>query len=238
MVATPEQAVINGYRVFPVPLRHGPFSRFMYIKVNKDKTGENEGQVLFVANLDQNSTEEHLEQLFASCGTIQSISVSRGSGKDYESRFAHVLFKSTKGVAAAMAMPAPAKYAPLTKELGVAKWVRQSQNSHASTEDLQEDVDSFIRKFEQEEAEAKVAAEKSAEPDDDGFVTVTRKTRPREEIKAPGGHKKKKKGELKNFYRFQIREGKRNQLMELREKFTKDKEKIDKMKGQRKFMPF
>jgi len=26
--------------------------------------------------------------------------------------------------------------------------------------------------------------------------------------------------------------------MELREKFTKDKEKIDKMKGQRKFMPF
>lgn len=51
--------------------------------------------------------------------------------------------------------------------------------------------------------------------------------------------KRKKKGtELKNFYRFQIREEKMKQLDVLRKKFEEDKDRVSKMKEARKFNPF
>lgn len=53
-----------------------------------------------------------------------------------------------------------------------------------------------------------------------------------------GRKKKKKTLELKNFYRHQIREAKREQLAKLREKFEEDKARIDRMKAARKFKPF
>lgn len=52
-------------------------------------------------------------------------------------------------------------------------------------------------------------------------------------------HRKKKKNtELKNFYRYQVREEKMKQLDMLRKKFDEDKERITKMKEARKFNPF
>jgi hypothetical protein len=55
---------------------------------------------------------------------------------------------------------------------------------------------------------------------------------------APRDRKKKKESELKNFYRFQIREAKQNKLHELRKRFEQDKEKVAAMKAARKFKPF
>jgi len=52
------------------------------------------------------------------------------------------------------------------------------------------------------------------------------------------GRKKKKKYELVNFYSFQRREAKREQLAKLREKFEEDKARIEKMKAARKFKPW
>lgn len=50
--------------------------------------------------------------------------------------------------------------------------------------------------------------------------------------------KKKKDTELKNFYRFQVREEKMKQLGQLRKKFEEDKKKVERMKATRKFNPF
>ncbi|RYH02449.1 hypothetical protein EON65_47945 [archaeon] len=50
--------------------------------------------------------------------------------------------------------------------------------------------------------------------------------------------KNKKDTELKNFYRFQIKEQKMKQLDILRKKFEEDKEKVAKMKDARKFKPY
>jgi ribosomal RNA-processing protein 7 len=50
--------------------------------------------------------------------------------------------------------------------------------------------------------------------------------------------KKKKDTELKNFYRFQVREEKMKQLDQLRKKFEEDKKKVERMKATRKFNPF
>ncbi len=49
---------------------------------------------------------------------------------------------------------------------------------------------------------------------------------------------KKKNTELKNFYRFQIREDKMKQLDTLRKRFDEDRERVAKMKDARKFKPF
>jgi ribosomal RNA-processing protein 7 len=55
----------------------------------------------------------------------------------------------------------------------------------------------------------------------------------------PKNRKRKKKNtELKNFYRFQIRDDKMKQLDVLRKKFEEDKERVTKMKEARKFNPF
>ena len=54
----------------------------------------------------------------------------------------------------------------------------------------------------------------------------------------PKAQKKKKDYELKNFYRHQMREQKREELQSLREKFEEDKKRIQKMKEARKFKPF
>ena len=48
----------------------------------------------------------------------------------------------------------------------------------------------------------------------------------------------KKSTDLKNFYRFQIREDKKNHLLELRQKFEQDKQRIAVLKANRKFKPF
>ncbi len=79
--------------------------------------------------------------------------------------------------------------------------------------------------------------------DADGFITFkSRKKRKREQQKrgtsGPRSRKKSKKYELKNFYRFQMREEKRNQLADLRRKFEEDKLQVAKMKEARKFKPF
>ena len=79
--------------------------------------------------------------------------------------------------------------------------------------------------------------------DADGFITVkNRKKRKREQAKrGSGGPRSRKRGkeyELKNFYRFQMREQKRNQLADLRKKFENDKLQVAKMKELRKFKPF
>jgi ribosomal RNA-processing protein 7 len=50
--------------------------------------------------------------------------------------------------------------------------------------------------------------------------------------------KVKKQTELKGFYRFQIKEEKMRDLESLRKKFAEDKERVAKMKDQRKFKPF
>lgn len=51
-------------------------------------------------------------------------------------------------------------------------------------------------------------------------------------------NKKGKEKELKNFYRFQMREDKQSKLVELRKKFEEDKARVAKMKANRSFKPF
>ena len=88
--------------------------------------------------------------------------------------------------------------------------------------------------------------EPTSEPDEDGFVTVTRggRTAPARRDEAEEAKKRmldkqeKKKTELSNFYRFQLRERQKAEQAELVKRFEEDRKKVDAMKEKRgKFRP-
>lgn len=91
---------------------------------------------------------------------------------------------------------------------------------------------------EREAAQARLAARKRQEPDEDGFVTVTRGGRGgavRQEAAAQRleREKERKKG-YTDFYRAQFRENRKRRAVELIKKFEEDRAKVQRMKEQRR----
>lgn len=132
-------------------------------------------------------------------------------------------------------------------QLGV-PWIQaHNKLSFPPTEILQQSVDAFFAVFNRKEKEAAELAKRLRnEPDEDGFVTVTRggRSAPARRDEAEEARKKmlereqKKKEELTNFYRFQLREKKKAEQAELIKKFDEDRKKVQAMKQKRgKFRP-
>ena len=104
---------------------------------------------------------------------------------------------------------------------------------------LQSLVDTAITRFDTTEAARMLSLKRlRSEPDEDGFITVTRKQR--DDFIAPPPEKKKpnKAVDLEDFYKFQRREKREKQMEELRRKFEEDKIKVEWAKQARKFKPF
>ncbi|KAL1853116.1 hypothetical protein Daus18300_011944 [Diaporthe australafricana] len=130
-----------------------------------------------------------------------------------------------------------------------AQWV-QAHNSKLAfppAELLQQSVDAFFAVFNRREKDAAQLAKRLRnEPDEDGFVTVTRGGRaaPARRDEAEEARRRmldrerKKKEELTDFYRFQLRERKKAEQAELVKKFDEDRRKVQAMRQKRgKFRP-
>jgi ribosomal RNA-processing protein 7 len=109
-------------------------------------------------------------------------------------------------------------------------------------------VDAFFTVYNRREKEAAELAKRLRnEPDEDGFVTVTRgagRTAPAKREEAEEARRKmieradKKREELSTFYRFQLRERKKEEQAELVKKFEEDRRRVDAMREKRgKFRP-
>jgi len=133
--------------------------------------------------------------------------------------------------------------------LGLQKWTAEYHEKRPKKEELQAKVNQTIKQYDQQKAlERKLLLEKSNQPDEEGFITVTRQTRKNRAndgsvhvtaIKArEGAELKPKSHELGDFYRYQMRQSKRDQIAELRKKFEEDKKKIERMKAARRFNPY
>ncbi|KAM4066027.1 ribosomal RNA-processing protein [Hirsutella rhossiliensis] len=113
--------------------------------------------------------------------------------------------------------------------------------------DTQSAVHAFFNVFNNKEKEAvEMARRLRNEPDDDGFVTVTRGGRATPASRAEAEEAKqrmvdrqaKKKSELKDFYRFQLRERRKLEQAALLRRFEADKRKVEVMREKRgKFKP-
>ncbi|KAK6727711.1 hypothetical protein RB195_005411 [Necator americanus] len=115
-----------------------------------------------------------------------------------------------------------------------------------SAEDIQRSATAFIEKQDEEVQEAKrTAKRKFTEPDEEGWITVTKAAKrvgkvmkvKKEDVPLMGSLNKKKNHVDLAFYSFDKKNTKTKKLNELREKFMQDKKRIALLKNARKFNP-
>ena len=113
---------------------------------------------------------------------------------------------------------------------------------------MKKSIEVFVRETDEKREEAKNKAEEDAEADNQGWVTVSSKSRKKstlgagksEKVKArmkARDAKRRKNRELRNFYKFQIKDTKLKKLQDLRDRFEADQEKQKKLISERKFKP-
>ncbi|KAI0532037.1 ribosomal RNA-processing protein 7-domain-containing protein [Xylaria digitata] len=128
------------------------------------------------------------------------------------------------------------------------QWLKaHNKLSYPGNDVVQAVVDAYFTVFNRKEAEAHQLAKRLRnEPDEDGFVMVTRggRSAPARRDEAEEAKQKmlekqqKKKDEMQDFYRFQLREKRKAQQLELLKKFDEDKKKVQAMREKRgKFVP-
>lgn len=143
----------------------------------------------------------------------------------------------------------------LTGIHAVAAQARRKACRHISRQKLMQMCNDAMASFESEEEKAVQRAKLAGEqPDEDGFITVVHKSTPafgaandlEEEQyhrrKAGKRNRKRKAGsgadELPDFYRFQLKETRKNEVQDLKKRFEEDLAKVRKMKEERAFRPF
>ncbi|KAI0472964.1 ribosomal RNA-processing protein 7-domain-containing protein [Xylariaceae sp. FL0804] len=135
------------------------------------------------------------------------------------------------------------KAAPLGSQ-----WLRaHNKMAYPGNDAVQAAVDAYFTIFNRKEEEASQLAKRLRnEPDEDGFVTVTRGSRSApatrdgaEEAKQKMLDKQRQKEEdMQDFYRFQMRERRKAEQAELLKRFDEDRKKVQAMKEKRgKFRP-
>ena len=144
---------------------------------------------------------------------------------------AHVVFRKKRSCEAALACNCAIQPAHIdeTEEEGaesgvsvsgggVRAWAREWRDRRVTEDELQASVDAYMTYFD-ERTEAEKAARKNRVVDEDGFELVTYKRKSYASETPAEPRKKKKTLALDNFYRFQIRDKKREELAVLRNKF-------------------
>lgn len=124
--------------------------------------------------------------------------------------------------------------------LGSARYLAHHKLRYPDPALLQASVDSFMEAFSAQEAErARQLARQRSVPDEDGFITVTRggRTGPAREEEAKAKEeelKKREKNRVKDdFYRFQVREKKKEAAKELVKGFEEERRKVEEMRRRR-----
>ena len=122
-------------------------------------------------------------------------------------------------------------------KLGLQKYQKFNQLRYPSSRELLRSVDGYMTAYAQmEEARSKEHARKKQVPDEEGFVTVTRgfKGGLRKEDAEDLALKQREKDKgFENFYRFQMREKRKEQQGEMLRKFQDDKRKVEEMRRRR-----
>lgn len=124
--------------------------------------------------------------------------------------------------------------------LGTSRYQSNRQLTFPSRSTLLSLTDTFMTTYTQlEQLRSDLSAKKRAEPDEDGFVTVTRgskgvvKADELEAIKAREEAKRRKNVGLDDFYRFQVRERRRGEREGLEGRFEGDRRRVEEIRRRR-----
>lgn len=135
---------------------------------------------------------------------------------------------------------------------GMKKWIANYKSKRPGVEVLQRQIDQWMADYDARELQAK--RDREAAEAEDGWTVVVAKTGRKkttdetglsvgavalEAAEDRGNKKRKKKADAAlDFYRFQRHEARRNEVLELQERFQEDKKRIAALKAARKFRPF
>lgn len=120
--------------------------------------------------------------------------------------------------------------------LGLKRYKTRQKLIYPPREDLLRVVNEYMTAFTAaEEAHAREAARRAAEPDEDGFVTVTRGPKSQgigreEEVKELLEKQKQREQGLGDFYRFQTREKRKEREKALLRGFEEDRKKLEEVR--------
>ncbi|KAA6415852.1 MAG: hypothetical protein FRX48_00570 [Lasallia pustulata] len=122
--------------------------------------------------------------------------------------------------------------------LGSARYLNHQQLRYPDKTQLLNSVNAYMNTFTaQEAARARLLARQRQEPDEDGFITVTRGGRSgparQEEAQEKAEKQREKQKGLEDFYRFQTREKRKAKAGELVRKFQDDRHKLKEMRERR-----
>ncbi|KAK3701617.1 hypothetical protein LTR37_015368 [Vermiconidia calcicola] len=124
--------------------------------------------------------------------------------------------------------------------LGYARYKAHHKLRYPDPATLQSSVDTFKEAFAAQETDrTKQLARQRSEPDEEGFITVTRggRTGPAREEEAKAQEeelKKREKSRVKDdFYRFQVREKKKEHAQDLVKGFEEDRRRLEEMRKRR-----
>ncbi|XP_021937758.1 ribosomal RNA-processing protein 7 homolog A isoform X2 [Zootermopsis nevadensis] len=241
----------KGFKAFPVKFSaESTTQHWLYYKehsVREKNSSKPTNRTLFIINVppycnkkpSAGTTPPEESQFFTKCPRIKGFKV------------AYVVFEDNRGLQRALKLGENMKPVILcTKETpilcGLQKWCQEYNNRIPDISLLQKEIDTFMEKFD-DEAHRKALKEKEMmQEDEEGWITVTKRGRKpgfarKESVekKIMGKEKQRRsKKELRNFYRFQIRESKMKHLVNLRKKFEEDKKKLALLKQSRRFKPF
>ncbi|XP_058812721.1 ribosomal RNA-processing protein 7 homolog A [Topomyia yanbarensis] len=210
------------------------------------------GRTLFVLNVPPYATSESLKTAFSSTGAVSSIIVQEKPSEECDtitepiSRFkvCYVVYEQSSSLRKLLksrklnALNADGKL--LT---GIDKWTKEYQERIPDPVELQREINEYMAGYDRNMSEQK--AQQETVPDDEGWVTVSKAnantfsqreaTVNKLEEKISKGRKQK---ELKNFYTFQIREAKKDDIVSLRKKYDRDLKKMQQVKKTKRFKPY
>ncbi|OAD55783.1 Ribosomal RNA-processing protein 7 like protein A, partial [Eufriesea mexicana] len=209
------------------------------------------GRTLFILNIPPYVTSTVLQNIFGNlCGTVSNVYFTTPKGF----KTAYIVFKKESDLEKALEISD--KHVIILSsenndyETGLSKWRKEYNHSVISEKSMKIEIEAYMQDYDKRIAE-KIAKEKAMEEEakgNDGWVTVTgRKKRGQFALSRKEStinkvqHKeeqKNKKKQLLNFYTFQIRESKKQNLAELRRKFELDKKRLQDLKSKRTFKPF
>lgn len=221
--------------------------RYLYLKPHTDSS-EKIGAVLFVAGLGVTYDESVLTELFEIFGAVSQVALHQNKTS------ALVVFASPSSLKKALRTAAENKaltvtFKEPTETFGLKGWVEQHKAKTPGNRVLQQQLDEWMAQWEaQESARQSVAATDAA---DEGWTVVT-KQRGRKKNTDSGGtsvgsvatgvaaaaKSRKSPKQLVDFYRFQARDRRRDNVLELQQQFEQDKKKIADWKASRRFKPY
>lgn len=220
--------------------------RYLFLRPHVDESTEHPS--LFVTGIPAGVTDEEFVRFAMKFGHVHTAAL-------HPSRLsAIIVFASDKGMHSMMKAAKKGKPVIIERQVkkeayGLKSWVKQHKAMKPGNAVLQRRLDVWMEDYEDKEKKEKEAALKAME--EDGWTVVQRHKGRKKNTNESSGvtvgavaaaaaeemAKTKVQKSHENFYKFQQREKRKSDIMELREKFQQDKERLAELRASRKFKP-